>query len=126
MRPQFACRSASPKRDLVDAAADEEVAGERPCCRVVDHLVDLELVVACARLEEEVVGQIPDQVPGGVDVVAAPRLAHRVLNHRRGSAREELLRVAGVLDALQRIFFAGFLFAAPVSIVLIAVETSSM
>ena len=30
--------------------------------RVVDHLVDLELVVASAGLEEEVVGEVLDEV----------------------------------------------------------------
>src|ERR1700760_4537668 len=33
-------------RDLVDAAADEQVAGQRTSRRVLDHLVDLPLVVA--------------------------------------------------------------------------------
>jgi hypothetical protein len=50
--------------DLMDAAANQEVAGQRPRSGVVDHLVDLQLVVARARLEEEVVRQVLDQVAG--------------------------------------------------------------
>ena len=48
--------------DLVHAAAHEQVAGQRPRRRVLDHLVDLQLVVARAGLEEEVVRQVLDQV----------------------------------------------------------------
>src|SRR3712207_8230297 len=50
-------RDALPICDLVDAAAHEEVPRERARRRVLDHLVDLELVVARTRLEEEVVRQ---------------------------------------------------------------------
>ncbi len=83
--------------DLMHATADEQVAGQRAGRRMVDHLVDLELVVARAGLEEEVVRQILDQVPGGEDVVAVPGLAVRVLNQRGGAAGDELLGVAGAL-----------------------------
>jgi hypothetical protein len=46
----------------MDAASDEQVPGQGARCRMLDHLVDLQLVVAGARLEEEVVGQILDKV----------------------------------------------------------------
>jgi hypothetical protein len=78
---------------------------------VVDRLVDLELVVARSGLEEEVVGQVADQVTGGVDVVAVPRLPHRVLHHGGCAAGEELLAVAAVREPFQRAAFAGFAVA---------------
>ena len=42
---------------------DEQVASQSPSRRMFDHLVDLELVVPCARLQEEVVRQVLDQIP---------------------------------------------------------------
>jgi hypothetical protein len=54
---------------------------------MVDHLIDLELVAARPGLEEEVVGEVLDQIPRGGHVVAVPRLAHRrarVLTDRAG------------------------------------------
>ena len=81
---------------LVHAAAHQQVAGQRPGRRVVDHLVDLELVVAGAGLEEEVVGQVLDQVAGGEDVVAVPRLAVGILDERGRAAGDEVLRVEDV------------------------------
>ena len=72
--------------DLVDAAAHEQVAGERPRGGMLDHLVDLELVVPRAGLEEEVVREILDQVAGGEHVVAVPGTALRVLRQRRPAA----------------------------------------
>jgi hypothetical protein len=79
---------------LVHAAAHEQVARQRARRRMLDHLVDLELVVARAGLEEEVVREVLDEVAGRRDVVAGPRLAHRVLRQRRLAAGDELLRVA--------------------------------
>ena len=111
--------------DLVDAAADEQVAGQRPRRGMVDHLVDLELVVARAGLEEEVVGEVLDEVAGGEDVVAVPRLAVRVLDQRGRAAGDELLRVATPLTSSAPAV-PGSPSAAPVSMVLIAVATSSM
>ena len=65
--------------------------------RMLHHLVDLELVVPGACLEEEVVCQILDEVAGGEDVVAGPGAALRVLRERTLSSREEVM---GVADAL--------------------------
>ena len=118
-------------RDLVHAAADEQVAGQRPRGRVLDHLVDLELVVPRARLEEEVVREVLDEVAGREDVVAVPWPAVRVLRQRALAAGDEVLRVADALDGRERRFAASTstplsLGEAPVSIVLIAVATSSM
>jgi hypothetical protein len=59
--------------DLVDAAADEQVPGQRAGGRVLDHLVDLQLAVAGSGLQEVVVGQVLDQIAGAEDVVARPR-----------------------------------------------------
>ena len=73
--------------DLVDAAPHEQVAGQRARGRVIDHLVDLQLVVAGPGLEEEVVRQVLDEVARGEHVLAGPRLAHRVLAERGGAAR---------------------------------------
>jgi hypothetical protein len=89
--------------DLVHAAAHEQVAGERARRRVVDHLVDLELVVARAGLEEEVVRQVLDQVARGEDVVAVPGLAVGVLAQRALAAGEEVLGVADALEGGQRV-----------------------
>ena len=61
--------------DLVHSAADEEVAGESARGRVLDHLVDLQLVVPRSRLQEEVVRQVLDEVARGEHVVAVPRAA---------------------------------------------------
>ena len=88
--------------DLMHAAADQQVAGQRACRRVVDHLVDLELVVARAGLEEEVVRQVLDEVTRGEHVVAVPGLAHGVLDEGPGAAGDEVLGVARALDVLQR------------------------
>ena len=88
--------------DLVHAPAHEQVAGERPGGRVLDHLVDLQLVVPGARLEEEVVCQVLDQVPGREDVVAVPGSAVRVLRQRALAARDEVLRVADALHLRER------------------------
>ena len=77
--------------DLVDAAADEQVARQRARRRVVAHLVDAQLAGASAGLEEVVVRQVLDEVAGGVHVGAVPRLAVGVGRaarpcRRRGSA----------------------------------------
>ena len=48
--------------DLVDAAADEQEAGQCARRRMLDHLVDLELPVPGAGLEEEVVRQVLDEI----------------------------------------------------------------
>jgi hypothetical protein len=50
----------------VDAAADQQVPGQGSGSWMVDRLVGLELVVPRARLEEEVVGEVADQIAGGV------------------------------------------------------------
>ena len=84
--------------DLVDAAADEQEAGQRACGRMLDHLVDLQLPVPRAGLEEEVVRQVLDQVAGREDVVAVPRAALRVLRQRALAAGEEVVRVADALE----------------------------
>src|SRR4051794_37628176 len=65
-------------RDLVYAAAHQQVSGERPRRWMVDRLVDLELAVACAGFEEEIVGQVLDQVAGREDVIARPWRSARV------------------------------------------------
>ena len=64
--------------DLMDAAADEQVARQRARRRVVAHLVDAQLAGASTRLEEVVVRQVLDEVAGGVHVRAVPRHAVRV------------------------------------------------
>ncbi len=79
--------------DLVHAAADEQVAGQRARRRVVDHLVDLQLVVARAGLEEEVVRQVLDQVARGEHVVAGPRVAAASPRQRALAAGDEVVRV---------------------------------
>jgi hypothetical protein len=88
---------------------------------VVDHLVDLQLAVARPRLEEEVVREVLDEIPRRGDVVAVPGLAVGVLDERAGAARDEVL-------GLRTSFGSGSapFSAAPVSIVLIAAETSSI
>ena len=48
--------------DLVHAAAHQQVARQGAGGRVLAHLVDLELALAGAGLEEEVVRQVLDQV----------------------------------------------------------------
>ncbi|HKV66834.1 MAG TPA: hypothetical protein VJN72_02010, partial [Gaiellales bacterium] len=84
--------------DLVHAAADEQVAGQRARRRMLDGLVDAQLAAAGAGLEEVVVRQVLDEVTRGEYVVAVPRLAHRVLQQRAGAAgREVVLRVADAL-----------------------------
>jgi hypothetical protein len=60
--------------DLVHAAADQQVARQRAGGGMLDHLVDLELVVARAGLEEEVVRQILDKVARRKHVIAVPGL----------------------------------------------------
>ncbi len=65
--------------DLVDATTHEQEAGERPRCRMLDHLVDLQLSISGTRLQEEVVGEVLDQVAGREHVVAVPGAALRVL-----------------------------------------------
>src|SRR5215204_7270447 len=89
-------------RDLVDPATDEQVPGQRTSGRVLDHLVDLELVVPGARLEEEVVREVLDEVARGEHVVAVPRPSVRVLREGSLSARDEVLRVPQALDLRER------------------------
>jgi hypothetical protein len=48
--------------DLMDAAADQQVAGERPGGGVVHGLVDLQLAVARAALQEVVVREQLDEI----------------------------------------------------------------
>ena len=96
--------------DLVDAAADEQVAGQRAGGRVVDHLVDLELVVARAGLEEEVVRQVLDQVAGGEDVVAVPRLADESWTSAPAPPAMKCCGLRAPLTALQRAGVAGLAF----------------
>ncbi len=91
---------------LVDAAAHEQVARQRPRRRVVDHLVDLELVVARAGLEKEVVGEVLDEIARRRDVVAVPGLAVRILHERGRSTRDEMLRVEEVARGGERVLFA--------------------
>src|SRR5512132_326361 len=88
--------------DLVDTAAHEQIAGQRPRRRVLDHLVHLELVVAGTGLEEEVVRQVLDEVTRAEDVVAVPRPALRVLRQRPLAAGEEVMRIPDTLDAGER------------------------
>ena len=88
--------------DLVDAAADEQVPRQRPRNRMVDHLVHLQLAVAGTGLEEEVVGQVLDEVAGREDVVTRPRPPLRVLGKRALAAGQEVVRVADALEGLQR------------------------
>ena len=85
--------------DLMDAAADEQEPGQRAGGGMLDRLVDLELAVAGAGLEEEVVGQVLDEVAGGEDVVAVPGTPLRVLRQRALATGQEVVRIA---DALQR------------------------
>ena len=59
--------------DLVDAAADEQVTRRAAGGRMLDHLVHLELVVARAGLEEEILCQSSTEVARPEDVVAVPR-----------------------------------------------------
>ncbi len=87
--------------DLVDAAAHEQVPRQGAGDRVVDHLVHLQLAVARARLEEEVVGQVLDEISGGEHVVTAPGLAHRILDERARAPVGEVLGVPGALHAGQ-------------------------
>jgi hypothetical protein len=89
-------------RDLVDAAADEQVAGQRARRRVLDHLVHPQLAAAGARLEEVVVREVLDQVAGGEDVLAGPRLALRVERQRALPAEQVVLAHARALDVRQR------------------------
>ena len=89
--------------DLVHAAAHEQVAGQRAGGRVLDHLIDLELVVAGTGLEEEVVGQVLHEVAGAEDVVAVPGLAVGVLTQRALTAGDEVLRVAPPLHVGERV-----------------------
>jgi hypothetical protein len=86
----------------VHAAANEQVARQRPGRGVLDHLVHLELVVPRAGLEEEVVRQILDEVAGREHVVAVPGPPLRVLRRRTLPAGEEVVRVADALDARER------------------------
>ena len=88
--------------DLVDAATHEQEARERPRGRMLDHLVDLQLPVPGARLEEEVVGQVFDEVAGGEHVVAVPGPSLGVLRQRTLAADQEVMWVAHVLEALER------------------------
>ena len=73
---------------------------------MVDHLVDLELAVARARLEEEVVHEVLDEVTRGRDVVAVPGLAVGVLDERARAAGGEVLRVEEVGRLGQRALLA--------------------
>jgi len=68
---------------------------------MLDHLVDLELVVASAGLEKEVVGEILDQIARGEHLIAAPGLGVRILDKRSGATGDEMLRVADVLHSAQ-------------------------
>ena len=88
-------------RDLVDAAADEQIARQRARRGVVAHLVDAQLAGAGTRLEEIVVRQVLHQVAGGVHVGPVPRLAVRVGRERALAAEQVVLLVRlalGVLD----------------------------
>jgi hypothetical protein len=87
----------------VYAAAHEQVAGQRAGHRVLDHLVDLQLVVARAGLEEEVVRQVLDQIARREDVVPVPRPPVGVLRQRALSTREEVVRVPDPLHGGQRV-----------------------
>ncbi len=86
----------------MDTAADEQVPGQRTRRRVLDHLVDLELVVAGPGLEEEVVRQVLDEIPRREDVVAVPGPTLRVLRQRALASGQEVVRVADPLDVLER------------------------
>src|SRR5688572_12141226 len=66
-------------RDLVDASTNEQVPRQRSRRRVLDHLPDLELVIARSGLQEEVVRQVFDKVTGRENVVAGPGSPLRVL-----------------------------------------------
>jgi hypothetical protein len=99
---------------------------------VIDHLVHLQLVVARAGLEEEVVREVLDEVARREDIVSRPRTPERVLRQRALAAGDEVLRVADAEDAGEGLVVASSLRTrpfcsgeAPVSIVLIAVATSS-
>ena len=78
----------------MDTAANEQEAGQRTRRRVLDHLVDLELAVPRAGLEEEVVRQVLDEVAGREHVVAVPRATLRVLWQRTLPTDEEVMRIA--------------------------------
>lgn len=54
------------------SSTNEEVAGQRAGGRMVHHLVDLQLVVARSRLEEEVVGEVLNEIARGEDVIPVP------------------------------------------------------
>src|SRR5689334_1869303 len=83
----------------MDAAADEQEAGECAGGGMLDRLVHLELAVSGARLEEEVVGQVFDEVTRGEYVVAVPRAPLRVLRERAQTTDQVVVRIA---DAVER------------------------
>ena len=56
--------------------------------RMLDHLPHLELAVACACLEEEVVREILDDVSRREDVIAVPWPTLRVLGKRALTTHE--------------------------------------
>src|SRR5581483_11645708 len=87
--------------DLVQAAAYEQVAGQRAGGWVIDCLVDLQLVVARSRFEEEVVSQVFDQVARREHEVAVPGTPLGVLRKRRSTTGEPVMRVADTDEALQ-------------------------
>ena len=66
--------------DLMHPAADQQIAGQRPGRGMIDHLIDLELVVTRSGLQEEVVGEILNQIAGGEHVVPVPGLGIGVLD----------------------------------------------
>ena len=81
-------------RDLVHAAAHQQVAGQRACRGMLDQLVDLELAVACAGLEEVVVREVLDEVARREHVVARPRSAVGVDRQHTLAALEHVMRIA--------------------------------
>ncbi len=69
---------------------------------MLDHLPDLELVVPCSRLQEEVVRQIFDEIARGEDVVPIPRTTLRVLRQGALATGEEVMRIADPLEGGKR------------------------
>jgi hypothetical protein len=60
--------------DLMHPAVDQEVARQPAGRGMLNHLVDLELVVPRSGLQEEVLCAVLDQVAGRKHVVAVPGL----------------------------------------------------
>jgi hypothetical protein len=117
-------RDAGRREQLHQVRAGEVL--QRAGGRMVDHLIDLELVVARAGLQEEVVNEILDQVSRGEHVVARPGSEVRVLNQRARPPAMKCCVLRTSLTPVRSPSSPGSPSTASVSMVLIADETSSM